>query len=94
MKFILFLFKYVSLFDLALNFISLGLFVMLADRIGQKIQTFGLVYVVFIIPGLIGLTGLSSLFLLLSTRLSILLGCLLLIPSIIHFKFILLVSFD
>lgn len=93
MNFVLFLFKYVSWFDLALNCISLALFIIFNDRFSYKIQTFGLVYM-YILLGLIVLTGLCSLALFLSTRLSIVLGCLLLIPSIINLSFAMEVSFD
>lgn len=48
------LFTYLVWVDLAFNILSLVIYFTFSDRIGYKIQTFGLVYL-FIILGLIAL---------------------------------------
>jgi hypothetical protein len=50
------LFTYLVWVDLAFNVLSLVIYFTFSDRIGYKIQTFGLVYL-FIILGLIALIG-------------------------------------
>lgn len=92
MTFISFIFKHIAWLDLIFNIVSLVLFYLYRDTIGYKIQTFGLVYV-FILAGLIGLTALSALVGFLSPKISIILGCLFLLPSVINLKFVLILSF-
>lgn len=75
-----FILKHVAWVDLAFNILSLMIYFIFDDRIGYKIKTFGLVYL-FIILGLIGLTAISALSTFLSARVSIILGCLLFVPS-------------
>lgn len=82
-----FLFRHVAWVDLAFNAFTLMAFFTF-DQVGYKIQTFGLVYI-FIILGLIGLTGISALLTFLSVRASIILGCLFFIPSGINLLFML-----
>ena len=88
-----FLFKHIAWVSLTFNVLSLMLYFMFGDRIGYKIQTFGLVYI-FIILGLIGLTSISALSTFLSVRASIILGYLLFIPSGINLLFMLTLISD
>ena len=80
--------RYIAWGDLAFNILSLILYFTFSDRIGYKIQTFGLVYI-FLILGLVGLTTTSALLTFLSVRASIILGCLFFVPSVINIWFML-----
>jgi hypothetical protein len=88
-----FIFKYVAWVDLVFNLLTLMLFFIFSDRIGYKIQTFGLVYL-FIILGLIGLSAISALLSFISVRTSIILGCLLFVPSGFNLLWVLTLSSD
>jgi len=93
MAFVFQVLKHIAWLDLAFNIGSLMLFTIYSDRFGYKLQTFGLVYL-FIILGLIGLTAVSSLLMFLSAQASMILGCLLLIPSGINLLFALICASD
>ncbi|RZM78967.1 hypothetical protein [Leptolyngbya iicbica] len=88
-----FVFKHVAWVDLAFNLLTLMIFFIFSDRIGYKIQTFGLVYL-FIILGLIGLTAISALSSFLSVRISIILGCLLFVPSGLNLLWVITLASD
>jgi hypothetical protein len=77
------LFTYLVWVDLAFNVLSLVIYFTFSDRIGYKIQTFGLVYL-FIILGLIALSAISALLGFFSAGASIILGCLLFVPSALN----------
>ena len=85
----IFIFRHIAWVDLAFNILSLIFYFTFSDRIGYKIQTFGLVYI-FLILGLIGLTATSALLTFLSVQASIILGCLFFIPSVINIRFMLM----
>lgn len=81
-----FVFKHIAWLDLAFNVGSLLLFFIYSDRFGYKLQMAGFLYL-FIILGLVAGSALSALSTFLSARASIVLGCLLFVPSGINLLF-------